>query len=291
MAAHTWQDYRCESRLVFSAAPRIAPVVLVGGAFQTKENWGDVEAEFLTHADVLAVDLPGWGKAGVLPERYGVDFLADALCRILDDTGLTEVNLVGCSYGTAVTYTFAQRHPGRVRRMALIGTTASVPEHARDSFHRGLGLLAAERMEEFADEALDQLMNRGALDRTVAGHRIRRFLHTRLARLRPDEAQQLTTNTRRLLTHRGLDLAAAPTMPVLVTTGEHDHYATPALGQELAAACPDGWFTVITDADHMLPLERGREVSDLCLRFFADRPLTDLAYCPDGKRVSRQTTA
>lgn len=114
VAAHSWQGFHCESRLVRTDSPGLAPVVLVGGAFQTKESWGRVEAEFLAHADVFTVDLPGWGRADVLPEDDGVEFLADALRHMLDEAGLDAVNLVGGSYGTAITYTFAQRHPDRV---------------------------------------------------------------------------------------------------------------------------------------------------------------------------------
>ncbi|MFJ8473773.1 alpha/beta fold hydrolase [Kitasatospora sp. NPDC094011] len=289
LTAHTWHGYHYESRLSRSTTPRIAPVVLVGGAFQTKENWGRIEAEFLAHADVITVDLPGWGKADVLPDHHGVDFLADALCHVLDDTGLTTVNLVGSSYGSAVTHALARRHPSRVRSMALTGAMTAVPEQARSHFRRGIDFLVARRMEEFTEVTLGQLMNREALERTVDGHRIHRLLHRRLTGLGPLEAEQLMTNTQRLMAHQGLPQGAAPAMPVLVTTGEHDHFTSPAHCRDLAATCADGWFTTITGADHMLPLERGPEVSDLFIRFFTGRPLTGLAYCPDAEHLSRHT--
>src|SRR5688572_26006360 len=81
---HKWDGYRCESRIVRATSePRLAPVLLVGGAFQRKEDWGRIEQGLLAHCDVVTVDLPGWGTADLLPESYGVDFLADALNHIL----------------------------------------------------------------------------------------------------------------------------------------------------------------------------------------------------------------
>ena len=75
---HTFDGYRYESRVVQGAATGLAPVVLVGGAFQRKEEWGRLERGLLAHADVVTVDLPGWGTADLLPETYGADFLAGA---------------------------------------------------------------------------------------------------------------------------------------------------------------------------------------------------------------------
>ncbi|MGW3498671.1 hypothetical protein [Streptomyces sp. NPDC001020] len=50
---HQWGDFRCESRFVRSDSARVAPLVLVDGAFQTKESWGRLESEMLGFADVI----------------------------------------------------------------------------------------------------------------------------------------------------------------------------------------------------------------------------------------------
>ena len=108
------------------------------------------ERGLLAHADVVTVDLPGWGAADLLPQTYGVDFLAAALDRLLDDLGLTHINMLAGSYGTGIAYRLAQVSPHRVARMALIGTMTEIPEHAAAAFRHTLELLAAGRMDEFA---------------------------------------------------------------------------------------------------------------------------------------------
>ncbi|MEU1801554.1 alpha/beta hydrolase [Streptomyces sp. NPDC019937] len=291
VATHSWQGFHCESRLVRTDSPYVAPVVLVGGAFQTKESWGRVEAEFLAHADVFTVDLPGWGQADVLPEEHGVESLADALDHMLDEVGLDVVNVVGGSYGTAIAYTFAQRHPDRVRRMALVGTMTSIPDHAETAIRRAMELLPAGRMEDFADTVLNLLFNPRTIDSVTGGARLREGMRRRLLALRPQEGAQALANTVRLLVHKSLDTSIAPPMPVLVVTGEHDHFTTPDLCREVATTCVDSWFTTITDADHMVPFERSAEIVDLLTRFFADQPLTGLSYCCDATRMSTALAA
>lgn len=285
--SHRWEGYHCESRLVRTTAPRLAPLLMIGGAFQRKETWGRFEREFLAHMDVLTVDPPGWGAADLLPDRHGVDLLADAVCHMLDEIGLREVNILGGSYGTAIAYRIAQRRPERALRVVLIGTMTSIPEHARAAMRRTMEHLAERRMEEYAEAAVDILMNRDRLASITAGAKVRRFLLRRLANLPEEEAEQTYTNTRRLLDHTMLDPTRPPTPPVLVTTGEHDTFTTPDLCREVAAACAESWFAEVADADHMLFLERTVELADLATRFFGAQPLVDLPYCRSVEHVRR----
>ncbi|WP_329571259.1 alpha/beta fold hydrolase [Kitasatospora sp. NBC_01266] len=287
MSRHEWQGFHCESRLVRSVAPRIAPMVLIGGAFQTKESWGRLEREFLAHGDVFTVDLPGWGAGNVLPDRYGADFLADALGHMLDEVGLASANLVGGSYGTAIAYRLAQRQPERVERMVLVGTMTSIPAHARIAMRRTLDLLDERRMTEFSEATVRFLVNDDRIACVTAGTRVRRFLLRRMLSLSDEDIEKHRANTMRLLRHEMLDPSRPPAMPVLVTTGEHDTFTTPDLCRDLAATCADSWFTQVADADHMLPLERPVELAELTTRFLAGESLAGLAYCRGLERISR----
>jgi pimeloyl-ACP methyl ester carboxylesterase len=286
--SHVWEGYHCESRLVRTSAPRMAPLLMIGGAFQRKETWGRIEREFLAHMDVLTVDPPGWGAGDLLPDHHGVDSLADAVCQMLDENGLPEVNIIGGSYGTAIAYRIAQRHPGRVLRVALIGTMTSIPAHARAAMRRTIEHLEARRMEEYAQGAVDILMNRDRLAGIESGARVRRFLLRRLANLPEGEAAQTCANTYRLLNHEMVDATRPPVPPVLVATGEYDSFTTPELCRQVAEACTESWFVEVAGADHMLFLERTVELADLVTRFLAGLPLEGLSYCRGVERVRRR---
>jgi pimeloyl-ACP methyl ester carboxylesterase len=285
--SHSWQGYHCESRLIRTTAPRLAPVLMIGGAFQRKEAWGRLEREFLVHMDVLTVDPPGWGAGDVLPDHHGVALLADAVHHMLDEHGIAEVNLLGGSYGTAIAYRIAQQYPECVVRMVLIGTMTAIPEHARAAMRRTLEYLAERRMQEYAEAAVDILMNRERLGSVTAGAKVCRFLLRRLANLPEEEAEQTLANTRRLLNEEMIDTSRPPAAPVLVATGEHDTFTTPDLCRGMAATCRESWFAEVADADHMLFLERTRELADLATRFLAAQPLADLPYCRGVEQIRR----
>ncbi|MEZ0069416.1 pimeloyl-ACP methyl ester carboxylesterase [Streptacidiphilus sp. MAP12-20] len=283
--SHTWNGFPCESRLVRTTAPELPPLLMIGGAFQSKESWGRFERLFLRRMDVVTVDPPGWGAGGVLPEQHGADLLADAICHMLSRIGLDRVNIMSGSYGTALAYRIAQLHPHRVGRMVLVGTMTSIPEHARVAMRRTLDHLRQGRMEEFADESLGILMNAERQDQVVASTRVRRFLRRRMINLSGTERAQSLANTERLLTHDMLDPTLPPAAPVLAVTGEHDTFTTPDRCRQLAETCLDSHFAVVSEADHMLFLERMEETADLTTRFLMGKPLDGLGYTKHVERV------
>ncbi|MFC9586278.1 alpha/beta fold hydrolase [Streptomyces yangpuensis] len=286
MRAHRWQGFSCASRAVRASAPRFPPALLIGGAFQRKESWGRCEEVLLRSMDVFTVDPPGWGAADMLPETYGGDFLADAVCHMLDEWGAGQVNVLAGSYGSAIAYEIARRHPDRVGRMVLVGTMTAIPDHAQAAMRRTLEHLAAGDMETYARVTVDLLMTPERLADIPNGARVRRLLLRRISNLSEAEAHQMRTNTLRLLTHQALDTSRPPRPPVLTVAGEYDSFTTPELCRQMAAACADSWHAEVRDADHMVILERTAEVADLARRFLAGEALHGLPYCRSIERVS-----
>ena len=99
--------------------------VLIHGLGGFAESWRHNMQELGRHGRVIALDLPGSGRSGKPRRPYTLDFLAQALDRMLHSFGVERVHLVGHSLGGAVAARYALDHPGRVERLALLG--AAVP--------------------------------------------------------------------------------------------------------------------------------------------------------------------
>jgi len=69
-------------------------------------------------------------SSGETPDT--MDALADDLAVFIDALGLPLVDLLGFSIGGFVAQTFATRHPGRVRRLILVGTGPRAGEQGKD---------------------------------------------------------------------------------------------------------------------------------------------------------------
>lgn len=100
--------------------------------------WDGVLDHFATKglpSRVIVVDAPGFGNSAPADvfapgAEPSLDTYADALAALLDELGVTTVDLAGLSMGGSVAASFASRYPERVRGLALLDTSigADTPE-------------------------------------------------------------------------------------------------------------------------------------------------------------------
>jgi pimeloyl-ACP methyl ester carboxylesterase len=277
VAHHHGYGYDC--RTLVNPKPQSPPVVLVGGAFQQKTAWGRLETLLAEAASVVTVDLPGWGESDLLPARYGMDFLAEALHRVLLQAGHRRVHVFGGSYGGALAFRLAQQHPEQVLSLALMGTPARIAEPVRAQLLRTIALLRADRIEEFADYAVSVILSKDPAARIARGPAVRRVLTAIFGGIGPEDGAKFVENTLRLLEHDLHAVLPPVGVPVLLGTGEHDDFTGPEYCRAVADYCADARFALLRDADHAVHLQVPDALADLLLRFFAGRSLDGLPYC------------
>ena len=232
------------------------PVLLVSGGLQSTRLERRFAEHFARSTTVLICHLPGTRRSDTLPSCHGLDFLAFAMANVLDRLEIPRVHVVAASYGGPIAYRFAQRFPGSVERLVLAGVMREMPEAVRAAALRTLAALGDERMADFAREVADGLLCTDP-DKPIEHRALARRLLTRqFERMGPAGRVRYCSNTRRQLEHLNLDLEAAPGVPVLVFTGEHDVYTPPSACREIADAFDEAVFTTIRRADHLFHLER-----------------------------------
>src|SRR4051812_25535970 len=103
--------------------PSLPAIVFVHGAAFDHSVW-QWQSRYLAHHgySVLAVDLPGHGRSPG-PPRATIGHMADWIAALIEAAGLKSATVVGHSMGSLVALDTALRHPARVSRLALIGTS------------------------------------------------------------------------------------------------------------------------------------------------------------------------
>lgn len=102
-----------------------APVVLIHGSgpgVSAWANWRLALPELAKTRRALALDMAGFGYTD-RPDgiRYTLDQWVEQALGFLDALDLEQVDLVGNSFGGALSLALAVRHPQRVRRLVLMG--------------------------------------------------------------------------------------------------------------------------------------------------------------------------
>ncbi|HLA32889.1 MAG TPA: alpha/beta hydrolase [Pseudomonas sp.] len=231
-----------------------APVLLLGGAFQSFRSFAGEVDELLGEHPVILLDLPSQGGNLQLAPELGLEQLADLIAAFAEELRLPALLPIGLSYGSALAALFAARHPRRCARLLLAGITAFGRPGARLLLQEGLALLAEGRTEAFAHGALTGLLNPLRLQQTGVSPVFRKALLRQIQRLSPGEVERYRQNSQRLLDFQGF--SRHPACPTLVLAGEHDHFTQPWEHAQFAAACANASCALIHDADHLAQFER-----------------------------------
>ncbi|MEU0086199.1 alpha/beta fold hydrolase [Streptomyces sp. NPDC006274] len=273
------QGYAYGYRVVPHSRPELAPVLLLGGAFQDMYSWRRHEALLGRTATLVTVDLPGWGSADRLPPRMGTDYLADAAHRVVAEAGLGPCHVVGASFGALIAQRLAQRHPGAVASLALSGIADSMTAEQAAELTEQTALLSAGAAGEFAERATASLSPRDRTRTVRRAEPVRRLLTSEFAHCSPDARAKMVDNLWRLQNARMLHPDPVPDVPAVLFTGEHDTITPPEHGRRLAAAYPRGRCVVVTEADHCVHLQRDGEYCRLLLTHFGGGDVRELPFC------------
>jgi pimeloyl-ACP methyl ester carboxylesterase len=240
-------------------------VVLVHGAANDHSVFA-LQSRYLAHhgRNVLAVDLPGHGRSDGTA-LASVEAIADWLPALLDAAGVGAAALVGHSLGALAVLAAAARHPGRVRRIALLGPAVPMPvadvllDAARADDH-----VALELINGWSFSPGKQLGGSPVPGMWLTGSGLRLMERTRAGVLYTDlTACHAYTG--------GLDAAAAVRAPALLILGARDLMAPPKGAQALIEALADRRVVTLPDCGHAMMVEQPDAVLDALAAFLSDR--------------------
>lgn len=196
----------------------------------------------------IAPDLRGfgWSSPSNRPVLSMEDH-ADDLVAILDALGIEKVDLVGLSMGGYVALAFADRHPGRLRTLALVDTKSTEDSaDAKAGRDAAAGRVASEGRSGLATDMIGVLVSESASAWTRA--RLRTMIEST-----PAESIVAALNGMKQRPDRTTVLSNLSS-PVAVIVGEHDVLSPIAEADHMAVAA-GGTLTVVPDTGHMSPIE------------------------------------
>ncbi len=266
-----------EVRFSYARAGSGPPVVLVPGAGGWRLTFGAMVAELASRYTVYAVDPPGQGGTRVLGSDFAhdADAVALSIADFLDAVGLSQVAMVGHSWGGGFALRLAELQPERISRLVLLAPAGlDVPDVWEFRLLRLpiVGGLAAR----FTSAASLRHMLRKSFarpDRMPADE----VLRSVAAAIRHEpslrrDMLRVERSVRWRGTERDLGLVGCP---VLILWGDRDRYYPATLLDRFAHRIPG----VLT---HILP-GAGHSLHDDCpeqtyrhLNAFLDPPMEDL---------------
>jgi pimeloyl-ACP methyl ester carboxylesterase len=234
---HTLDTTTGPVELTVQDRDRTQPYLLLhgGGGVATMTGFADLLAE-RTHARVLLPTHPGFGGTPKPESLQGVADLAHAYVALLERLGLSDVTVVGNSFGGWLAAEIALLDDPRVSGVVIVnGIGVEVPGHPVTDV-RGL-----------SPDELSALSwhDPSKAPRQAGGPDVRALLgYTGPAMSDPALAERL----------------GGVRVPVHVVWGESDGIVTPEYGKAFAAAIPNSTFTLLPRSGHLPQLESPEEL-------------------------------
>ena len=191
----------------------------------------------------------------------------EAMARTLLEEHPGDLILCGASMGGIVAMQVAHQAPGRIRGLALLGSSAR-PEtdEIRALREAAIGLFADGRAAEVlranvplafhASHAADQALVQRYLDFVMHAGAEQLIRQNRAIMARPDARAHLP----------------ALRCPVLVVCGDADQLTPPECSREIAALAPQAQLEMIEQCGHMLTMEQPERVNTLLLQWLERLP-------------------
>ena len=244
--------------------PEGTPLLLLHGYTDSSRVW-TILAPYLEDHRVLIPDQRGHGASSAPTCCYAMSDLAEDARLFLDALGVERAAVVGHSMGSMVAQVLAAEHPGRVTRIALIGSTALVPVRRSDWMWREIMALR----EPIAGNAEFLRAWGPASSPTPVDPALIPHYEPEIAATPPHVWRSVLRELVDLPVARH---AADVRAPVLILSGGRDELFPAEHHAALVAAYPGAEAHVFPDLGHNLILERPEEVAPHLAAFLRRTP-------------------
>jgi len=241
-------------------------LLLIHGVGLRAEAWSAMLPDLCRHFTVTAIDMPGHGQSA--PLARDIPTLSDYVTAIGEVLSILpgQVAVAGHSMGALIATDLAIRFPSKVSRVCGLNMIF------RRSPEAGLAVRArAEALPEnqIADPAqtLQRWFGPAPKGELQEGAMACRNWLTAMNPKSYRDAYRVFANEDGPADNHLREML----IPALFMTGSNEPNSTDEMSRALAAMAPNGQYSVIDGAAHMMPMTHGNEVASRLINFLAGR--------------------
>jgi pimeloyl-ACP methyl ester carboxylesterase len=229
------------------------------------------------HLQVLAVDPRGIGRSTKSPPPYTVEAWADDFAAMIDKLAFGPIHVLGSSLGGSMALALAQRHPGKLKSLIVVGGFSELDRATELNFRLRLRLIEKLGM---SDEVADYMGLWTLTRKFINSDAGFATMRANQANIRANSAQSYSAFVEALLKWgrcqpgqerepKFTALVDSIKTPTLVVTSDNDHLIPKELSDLIAARIAGAKLVVMPGAGHIPFMEQPEEVVRIVLEFLA----------------------
>jgi 3-oxoadipate enol-lactonase len=237
-------------------------VVLVHDGVLHSAAWDDVWPDLCKHFRTIRYDRRGYGRSPAATHGY---YATDDLVALLHHLRLKHVAIVGSSHGGEISINFTLDHPDMVEQLVLVGAVVGGMPYTRHFMERG--------------DALGKPLEKGDIKSAIATAANDKYLFAPGSNAAKKRMSDILSANPQDLTHSELELPVKPALPrlreihvpTLLIVGDADIPDVHAHAGAIEAGVPRARRVVVSDAGHLMYLEKPAEFSRIVIEFLENQ--------------------
>ena len=233
-------------------------IILIHDGIVHSAVWDDVWPTFCARFHTIRYDRRGYGRSPASTKWYTE---TEDLATLLRQRKINHAILVGSSHGGELSIDFTLQYPGLVRQLVLVGAVVSGLPYSDHFLDRGMS-----NSQPFEKNDVPGGLANWAKDKYLlaAGHDAAK---KRLLDLLTANPQDMTHSDYARPTQAALPRLKEIRVPTLILVGDADIPDVHAHAGAIEAGIPGSKRVVITEAGHLMYLEKPEEFSRVVISF------------------------
>jgi pimeloyl-ACP methyl ester carboxylesterase len=267
------------ARLYYEVSGAGEPILLIPG-LGMDHTYYRLGVPLLSRSmQVFAVDPRGIGRSTKSPPPYTVEAWADDFAVMIDRLGFGPIHVLGSSLGGSMALALAQRHPGKLKSLMVVGGFSEIDRATELNFRLRLRLIQKLGM---SDEVADYMGLWTLTRKFINSDSGFATMRANQANIRANSAELYSAFVAALLKWGRCEpgqeqepkfttLLGSIKLPTLVVTSDNDHLIPKELSELIAARIASAKLVVMPGAGHIPFMEQPEEVVRTVLAFVKDR--------------------
>ncbi len=242
------------TRLYYELLGKGSPLVLIAGLACDHGMWAEVLDVLTQHYSVLIFDNRASGQSEFSGKPFSIQDMAEDLSCLMEKLSISSAYLLGHSMGGAIAMSLALSHPEKVKKMAVLCSSACFSERVKKMFQTQVRLLElATPIDVCMDSVFPWLFSNEYLSQSENVEKEKqRFLRNP----HPQSKEAYAMQVQALLNYDlGFRVSKIQT-PTLLLAAEEDLIAPPESMKKLHSEIPNSEFKLITQAGHCVIYEK-----------------------------------
>ena len=147
------------SKIHFTSQGTGRPLVLLHGFLESSSIWKPFVKKWLQTRQVISIDLPGHGQSEVVEKVHTMELMADVVALVVNQLGLSQIDLVGHSMGGYVSLAYLDQYPKKVSKLILVNSSSGADSEERKNTRDRAAALVKKNKAAFVSMAINNLLS------------------------------------------------------------------------------------------------------------------------------------